>query len=650
MDNKKIQTIIIAVVCFTLAACTDALDKAPDGRTSLEEVFTDNFRTAAFLNTAYKHIPSYANNWWFTTRGPVVVSDEAWDCDDFDYPEGVGPLMYNGKASSVSYPLTDYVGNETTGAVGHLYARFYECIRFCNTFLEEIDDAEVTYESDRNRWRAEAHLLRAWYYMELLRWFGTGVPLTLQTTDHETADYSTLKKPSYLDVTEQILADCKFALDTDELPWRITSSSEAYRVTKALAEAIRSRAILYAASPLYNDGQDLWERAYQINMEALQNLRDHGYELYNTIVQTGIFRNDVEHPGNIAHLPNHYAALVNEYFTGNQQFAPLSTSSDKETIYTSKAFPAGGNWFIEGVGIQGDYKCGGVPTQEMVDAYDTTDGKPVLNLAAPYADEKHTQPNYNPGTMYNPANPYANRDPRFYASIYYNGSKRTAYWAIGETPECLDNYAAGRDVAGYRTRIISTWAGEPQTGIHNSNRRQTRTGYYLRKFLAPNTGNGDESINTPREKLFRLGEIILNCAEAAAEAGKLDDAIILVDEIRARVGMPSLPPGLTQEELILRIRNERRVELAFEGHRYFDVRRWQQPDGDLSATDKWVTAMEITRNTSGGVFSGYSYTRRPVRPTERACYTNRYLKAPLDRTEAARLSTLTGENWQNPGW
>ncbi|MDR1666917.1 MAG: RagB/SusD family nutrient uptake outer membrane protein [Bacteroidales bacterium] len=648
MKDKKIQTIMIAATCLALAACTEALDKAPDGGTSFEEIFADNFRTGAFLNTAYKHIPSYANTWWFTTRGPVVASDEAWDCDDFDWPYGVGPSMYNGRVTSVGYPMTEEIGDGN--ATGNFYTRFYECIRFCNTFLEQIGDAEVSNEADRNRWRAEAHLLRAWYYSELLRWFGTGVPLTLHTTDDETADYTKLTKPSYLDVTEQILADCEFALNSPELPWRITGGSETFRVTKALAEAVRSRAILYAASPLYNDGQDLWERAYRINMNALQNLRDHGYELYTTIVQTGVFRNDLDHAGNIAHLPNRYAAVINEYFTGNQTFT--SSPNDRETIYTSKAASIGGNWNIEGPGIQGDYKCGSVPVQEMVDAYETTDGKPVLDLANPYADEQHTRPNYNPNTIYDPANPYDNRDPRFYASVYYNGSKRTAFWSIGETPECLDNYAEGRGVPGRRTRIISTWAGEPQTGIHSSNRRLTRTGYYLRKFLGPNSGNDDGSNSSPREKLFRLGEIILNCAEAAAEANHLDSAAILVNQIRERVNMPLLdvPNSLSKEELILRIRNERRVELAFEGHRYFDVRRWQTPDGDLSATDKWVTAMEITRNTIGNVFTGYTYTRRPVRPIERACYTNRYLKAPLSRNEAARLSMLTGEKWQNPGW
>ena len=111
----------------------------------------------------------------------------------------------------------------------------------------------------------------------------------------------------------------------------------------------------------------------------------------------------------------------------------------------------------------------------MVDAYETIDGEPILNLQNPYLDEQHLYPNYNPdNTLYDPQNPYANRDPRFYASIYYNGSKRKALWNFAEAPESFENYPAG---IGNRTRVIATYVGEPQTGIHPTVRRATRTGY-----------------------------------------------------------------------------------------------------------------------------------------------------------------------------
>jgi hypothetical protein len=279
----------------------------------------------------------------------------------------------------------------------------------------------------------------------------------------------------------------------------------------------------------------------------------------------------------------------------------------------------------------------------LVDSYETIDGKPILDLANPYLDEKHLEPNYNDNnTLYDPKNPYANRDPRFYASIYYNGSKRKCFWSFAEAPGSFENYPAPM---GNRTRIIATYVGEPQTGISASVRKATRTGYFERKFLHPNSG-GDNVVGGANWKLFRLGEVILNFAEAAAEAGKLAEAAEAVNEIRRRVGMPDLPTGLSKEELILRVRQERRVELAMEENRYFDVRRWCTPTGDLSKTDKWITAAEITRNSDGT----YTYGRRTVRSTERKCYTNKFLWVPMPLAEANRLKAITGEDWQNAGW
>jgi hypothetical protein len=319
-----------------------------------------------------------------------------------------------------------------------------------------------------------------------------------------------------------------------------------------------------------------------------------------------------------------------------------STPVDKETIYQNKE-GQGNIWHIDGIGCQAGYKSGTCPSQELVDAYETIDGQPVLDLENPYLDENHLQPNYNSANLlYDPQDPYANRDPRFYASIYYNGSKRKCFWSFSEAPESYENYPAEM---GNRTRIIATYVGEPQTGISTNVRRATRTGYFERKFLHPNAGS-DNAVQGANSKLFRLGEVVLNFAEAAAEAGKLSEAITAVNEIRNRVGMPSLPSSLAQEDLILRIRNERRVELAMEENRYFDVRRWCQPTADLSATDKWITAAEITRNVDGT----YTYGRRNVRETERKCYTNKFLMVPIPLAEANRLKAITGEDWQNPGW
>lgn len=617
---------------FNLGSCNQALDIAPDGRISLEEVFRNNDRTAAFLNSCYNFIPLKGTRYFFWSRGPVMWSDEAWDTDAEAESWIMSGRMYNGNTSAGDHPVLSWDSDGN----GDYWNRYWQGIRNTSLFIKNIGTATVTNERDRARWKAEAHLLRAYYYHEMLKWFGPVLPIMREPFNF-TDDFTTLEKASYYEVVKFIMEDCGIALSTEELPWRITTPGEAGRFNKSMAEAIRSKMILFAASPLNNGGQNLWEEAYQVNKAALESLRAQGYALYRKVAVPQTYQSDRSFFGEDN---NYYAAVYNEYFTRPMDYS--SNPVDTETIFQSKD-DQGNIWHIDGIGSQVGYKTGTCPSQELVDAYETSDGQPVLNLETPYLDAQHTQPNYNTANkLYDPQQPYKNRDPRFYASIYYNGSRRYAWWSFAEEPASVENYPAPQ---GFRTRVIATWAGEPRTGLHGTVRSATRTGYYERKFLHPTAGDNN-AVAGANWKLFRLGEVILNFAEAAAEAGHLEEARAAVNEIRSRVKMPDLPAGLTQKDLILRVRNERRIELALEENRYFDVRRWSMPEGDLSATDRWVTAMEITRNANGT----FQYKRRPVRTEDRKCYTNRFLWIPVPLAEASRLSSITGKNWQSPGW
>ncbi|WP_236976087.1 RagB/SusD family nutrient uptake outer membrane protein [Membranihabitans maritimus] len=633
MKTNRLYILFALMGAFVLQSCNDVLDMAPDGKLSIDEVFSDPDQTGAFLNSCYNNMPAKGNRYFFWSRGPVVWSDEAWDTDAEAEPWIMAGRMYNGDASPANHPI---VNISAEAGNGDYWNRYWNSIRNCAIFINKIESAAVDSEADRNRWKAEAHALRAYYYSELLKWYGTGLPIVRESYQLED-DFAEVEKPSYYEVVQFIIEDCNAALNTSEFPWRITIGSEAGRVTKAFAEAIKSKMILFAASPLYSDGQDHWEEAYQINKTSLENLRSNGYELYNTVNYPQTYLSDVAF---IGPDKNEYSALYNEYFT--QQMAYSSDPVDKETIYQS-IHGQGNTWNIDGIGAQDGYKTGTCPSQEMIDAYETENGQTILDLSVPYLDDQHLEPNYNEdNTMYDPQNPYENRDPRFYASIYYNGSQRKCFWNFAETPESHENFPGP---VGNRTRIISTYIGEPQTGIHETVRKATRTGYFQRKFLHPNSGS-DNPVPGANWKLFRLGEIILNFAEAAVEAGHLEEAVAAVNDIRARVGMPSIPSGLSKEELRLRVRHERRVELAFEETRYFDVRRWTSPGGNLSSTDQWITAMEITRNVNGS----FEYNRKTVRDGERKCFTNKFLRVPIPLNEVNRMISIKGEDWQNPGW
>ena len=200
------------------------------------------------------------------------------------------------------------------------------------------------------------------------------------------------------------------------------------------------------------------------------------------------------------------------------------------------------------------------------------------------------------------------------------------------------------------TTKVNTYVGA-DCGISNdvTVRRYTRTGYYLRKFNNP--ASSSVSGTDGYMPVFRLAELYLNFAEAAGESVGADTPVSstvagsaamtareAVNAVRARVGMPGLPTGLDKTTFIQRYRNERRVELAFEEHRFFDVRRWKI----LSETDSAVSGMKITKNGANYTYERISFPRQTG--------ADRYLLFPLEQSEVNKMTQATGVDWQNPGW
>ncbi len=616
----KYSSIILSAaltMSAALTSCSDVLDTAPDGSLTLEEILSDPNLVSGLMAKCYDKIPQKAYTYQNFEPLPVSMSDDAWSSADGTSGVPVNTL-YNGRHSAGSHPLRDTGGIVANGgtaagtAIGSYWANYWAQIYQCNQFLEVIDKATVKSEEERSRFKAEAHLLRAFFYSELVRWFGK-LPI-VKTNYGYTADFSGLKRESVKDVVDFIIEDCDYAIDCPDLPWRTTVSNEVMRMTKGLAWAIKSRMSITAASPLFNEGNDYWEWAYKINDEAVKELTKNGFELFTDCTNTSVYG----------------TGAGNAFRQINCTNPDVAATRDKETIFYHRANNGHWIWHIGyiGSGEPNTAYCGTCPTQELVDAFETTDGKPVLDLANPYLDEQHLKPNYNAdNTLYDPQNPYANRDPRLHETVICNGDQFT--WSA--TKKTAEIYEGGKH----------------RINFSSNDRARSRTGYYFCKMVAPNI-DGDNTKNAGsmiKWKFFRLAEIYLNLAEAAAEAGHLAEARAAVKPVRSRVGMPELP-ALGKEETILRIHNERRVELAWEEQRYFDLRRWQKPDGDLKATCSWLTAMYITKNADGT----FNYERRNIWNKERGGAENRDLLLPLSNDEASRLESSTGVKWQNPGW
>lgn len=550
------------------SACND-LNITPDGRISMNNVWEDEYKTEAFLNTVYSFVPGYFMSYGYfeTISG---LSDETY------YKEGLSRAWARGSLSPDNNFINDY------------YTRFWSGIRYANVFIEGIEHAKVFNEINRDLFRAEAKILRAFYYFELIKQYGPMPIIEKELTID--FDFKSLKRPSFQENIDFIVKDLDDALAQPDLPLRRTVGSQNGRMTKAIAHAIKSQALLYNASPLWNPDNDTgkWEAAAKASKEALNELtKDDEYTLYDN---------------------------YGEYFL--RSYDAIPNPQDRETI----AETGGGSksHFITMNNIPsktGVDRAGATPTQEMIDAYDMqASGLPAI---LGYQDSDDLNPIINTVSGYNEDAPYAGRDPRFYASIWHNGA-------------VYDNIKGN-------IHIVETFTGGTDQLLKTQVNANTGTGYYLRKFIDPRIQVGEAS--NASFKKYRLAEIYLNFAEAANEAGvDTDLAYKAINVVRRRAEMPDIPPGLSRDEFRDRIRRERRVELFLEEHRFWDVRRWKIID----KVDKVVTGMEITRVAP----NNYIYNRFVVE--RRASWQDKYLLFPIPTGEKNIIPDFS-EN-QNPGW
>ncbi len=614
----KIRNIIcFAALALLMCSCSkvsDWMEKQDTGDLQFDDIWTDENYVEGWLNNCLTAIPGHG--WVFSGGEPLwCLTDEGWS--SFDASSTLSHVVYDGNFSSMSWP-----------AGRGLYSSLLYCIRNINIFLRYIELPETPVKSEENRRRmtADAYVIRAYYMFELFKEYG---PLFLYNEDGATEDekvpeylnyvteltdtYENLRRVPARDYVDHILADCDRGLAIDELPWRITRSNEAARMTKAIAWAIKSTAMLYLASPLYCEGGDYWEEAYQMSREAVDQLRANGYELFTKCSNTEVYGTGD-------------ANAYREFYCTSPDYA--SSPKDKETIFLYGGAAAGYSYNYIGSHHTSISYCGSCPTQEMVDAYETKDGVPVLDLANPYKDEKHLQPNFNSeNKLYNDQRPYENRDPRFEQCIMHHGT--AYYWDKQYT---VDVSAGGQN---YRSTLPSDVS-------------QSRTGYYYCKSIPPNC-TLNSPLKGPAMRQYKFSELLLDLAECAVNAGHYDDAVEAVNEIRERVHMPDLPSGITSdpEQLRLRVYNERRVELAFEETRFYDIRRRLGKEDEIPGI-QYLTGVDVTY---AGDWSAATYKRVSIREDEpRHGYEPQCKLSPLPKSEVSNLKTITGVDFQNYGW
>lgn len=584
----KIKYLILslAVISSLLVSCTDVLDLQKDGRITYKDIFNDRDETRAYLNSCFVNLSSIIPNLDMTSY-----------CDE----------SQNAEVTKSGSPYSDWYKGQATAEwfpvpTSDIWSSMFEGIRKCNVFLANIDNANIVATSNEIAdWKSQAYTLRALYYMQLIKRFG-GVPLIKKPLEVG-ADLSAYKRATFNECATAIIKDCDSALVSPSAAFPLYNNSKTNgMMTRAVCYAIKSEAILYAVSPLWNDGTYNWNDAAKITKQAIDSLNPNpskvSYALYSKVPTSDVAQNTYE--------------LFN-----------LSSSDiarqDKETILQLGIRLQ--VWKYAGMPDTPDMiSAGPNPTQDLVDAYEmaVTGEAPISG----YQDNDRLIPIINPKSGYDPNNPYAGRDPRFYASIYFNGAKQN----LSGTGKYVETYVGG------------------SAGIDQTDFTHTSTGYYLRKFNRWNSSKNNEADGFIR--LYRYAEILMNFAEAAANSVGPDtkignmSAVDAVNLVRARAGMPAFPSGMSKEDFLKKYRNERRVEFAFEGQRYYDVRRWKM----LNETDQFVTGMSIIKNNDG------SFTYNRFRFPERKTTDDKYYLFPINSDEVNKCFSITGLDWQNTGW
>ena len=539
----------------------------------------------------YHEYTTYDKNYVFTDfdRTAGVVTD-IYSFLDSDIPTD-GSLCSACDESEYAWSWSSVFGyTDGRWSPSNPYSRWdFAGIRRANFFLTEYvnaDFSELKYDKDYeaemkrfNRYPYEVRFLRAYFYFNLARAYGD-VPLITKVLTEDEANQVT--RTPVAEVFDFIVKECDAILEADQLPVRYSDlvgdaangeSTDGGRITKQTVMALKARTLLYWASPLFTkeNNSDLWRQAAQANKDVIDFCTANGISLgkYSEIWGT------------------------NNWQAGEMIF--VRRVGDMNWPETTN-FP---------VGMENG-NSGNCPTQTLIDAYEMQ----ATGLAW---DE--------PGSGYDQTDPYAGRDPRLAMTIAVNGDK----WP-DTNPNPLETYQGGRN-------------GLPLAGA-------TPTGYYLKKYLdktidiSTSTGSGSTRHNWVT---YRLGEFYLNYAEAvfnylgsadATDATFTMSAVDAVNVVRSRsdVNMPGFPTGLSNDEFTEKYRRERMVELAFEGHRFWDVRRWK--DG---ASQRSIIEMQITKN-------GDRYTYNRV-PKSRYWDDKMYL-FPIPDSEIRKNPNLT----QNPGW
>ncbi|MFK7844659.1 MAG: RagB/SusD family nutrient uptake outer membrane protein [Rhodothermales bacterium] len=578
--------------CFLLIAGCDSLNLDPPDELTSSAVWEDPALTKAYLNQIYS-----ATGYGF---GNPMLSGAAVDEAKYTHNN-----QTDANLQSTLSPDNRGVWNSNNNTYeSHNWAGVYASLRDLNTFIVNVGASEALPADEKATLLGEARFLRGYFYQNLWKLYG-GVPIT-ETPFELGGDLSQYQIPrnSFEETYNFIIADLDAAATALSTDARRPGAAH-----KGAALALKSRVMLIAASDLYNDNPsgmaetgfmsgDQMSR-WQAAKDAAQAVMDlSAYDL--AAAPTADEYHDLVVAGSGS------GQIWARFFNGD------GADAHNHSLWNS---PNGYNSW-----------SGDTPLQNHVDAYEMADGSEFS-----WDDPVHA------------AAPYANRDPRFHANILYNGRvwrPRSGGAAEADPRGVIQTGWYEQTSGGSLSPGLDTREGPIQ------NWNGTKSGYNLAKFLDSGIVPNEQQAFNPWVHL-RYAEVLLAYAEASAELGQDGDALMALNAVRQRVGMPDVPAGGDGTRSILdHIRQERQVELAFEGHRYFDVRRWMTaPDVYACCNDGMRVEGFLDPAGELLVTNTYRYEYNVIKVQDTSWDDRNYF-LPIPRDEINRNPSLT----QNPGY
>lgn len=539
--KKTYSIITIAAICSLLmGGCTKVLDKQDLGNFTVDEVFNDSSVAKLSLDYIYsQNQPGWFGNSGGTLGGTYsTLTDEQYG--DNAYVKGTVTI-------------------ETVGDIGNQANQGnYFKLRTINMFIQNMNAGSLDPDM-KKRFIGQALFWRAYRYFELVKLYG-GVPVVLVPLDgvgDAAKAAANLPRNTTTETFTRIINDLDSAVAYCPAKW---SKNEDYgRVTAGAAQAFLGRVLLTYASPQFNPGNDVsrWQAAYDANTKAVTILSANGFGLYSKWDYT-MWTTEGSAGGSTPRNPE--AVWVTQYNTSNTDIEQNNETYDASSRPKYLSTSGGSN----------------TPSWDLAAAFPMKDGKDTLTSSY----------TYNMQTF------YKDRDPRFYQTIAYNGCN----WGL-----------SGNSTYRLWTYYYSNNKSKPTTTASTESSASS-SGFYLRKGVDPSLTIANIAYAGTDWIEMRYAEVLLNQAEATAEIGHLglaDESYANLIAIRKRAGIDAgsdglygLAAGMNHDQMIDAIMYERRIELAFEGKRYWDLRRRKLLESTLNGKMRSGVVVLLNNNNS----------------------------------------------------